>query len=100
MLSYAKKTLIFVVPIVVTFAVTFAQEKQPEMPRFRAGATLVRVDAYVSKDDVALTDLKAEDFSLFEDDKPQKVEDFQLVTARKPNPQTERRDPTNVRDME
>ena len=32
------------------------------MPRFRAGANLVRVDAYVSKDDVALTDLKADDF--------------------------------------
>jgi hypothetical protein len=26
--------------------------QQPEMPRFRAGANLVRVDAYVSKDDV------------------------------------------------
>ena len=37
--------------------------QQPEqLPRFRAGANLVRVDAYVSKDNVALTDLKAEDF--------------------------------------
>ena len=63
------------------------------MPRFRAGANLVRVDAYVSKDDVALTDLKAEDFALFEDDKPQQIENFQLVQARPPNPQSERRDP-------
>ena len=69
------------------------------MPRFRAGTNLVRVDAYVSKDNVALTDLKADDFEVFEDDKPQKIENFQLVVARAPNPQSERTDPTNVRDM-
>lgn len=79
-----------------------AAQGQPEqaLPRFRAGANLVRIDAYVSKDDVALTDLKAEDFTLFEDDKPQQIENFELVKARRPNPQSERTDPTNVRDME
>lgn len=70
------------------------------MPRFRAGANLVRVDAYVSKDNVALTDLKAEDFTVYEDDKPQKIENFELIQARRPNPQSERTDPTNVRDMD
>jgi VWFA-related protein len=85
----------FVVLFVALFAVAFGQE----MPRFRAGTNLVRVDAYVSKDNVALTDLKADDFELFEDDKPQKIENFQLVVARAPNPQSERTDPTNVRDM-
>ncbi|HUQ89268.1 MAG TPA: VWA domain-containing protein [Vicinamibacterales bacterium] len=74
--------------------------QQAEMPRFRAGANLVRVDAYVSKDDVAVTDLKAEDFTVYEDDKPQKVENFELITARRPNPQSERTDPTNTRDMQ
>jgi VWFA-related protein len=79
----------------------FAQDQPaPQLPRFRAGANLVRVDAYVSKDDVAITDLKAEDFVVFEDDKPQQVESFELVAARAPNPQSERRDPTNVRDMQ
>ena len=73
--------------------------QQPEMPRFRAGANLVRVDAYVSKDDVALTDLKAEDFTVYEDDRPQQIENFALITARRPNPQSERTDPTNTRDM-
>lgn len=77
-----------------------AQDRQPELPRFRAGANLVRVDAYVSKDGVAVTDLKAEDFVVFEDDKPQQIESFELVAARKPNPQTERTDPTSVRDMQ
>jgi VWFA-related protein len=85
----------FAVLFVVPFVVAFGQE----MPRFRAGTNLVRVDAYVSKDNVALTDLKLEDFDLFEDDKPQKIEHFQLVTARAPNPQSERTNPTNVREM-
>jgi len=79
-------------------ALLAAQQPQ-EMPRFRAGTNLVRVDAYVSKDDVAITDLKAEDFEIFEDDKPQKVEAFELVTVRAPNPQSERTNPTTVRDM-
>ncbi len=98
MISYDKKVLGFVLSIVsfVPLVVAFEQE---QMPRFRAGANLVRVDAYVSKDNVALTDLKAEDFALFEDDKPQQIENFQLVQARAPNPQSERRDPTNVREM-
>ena len=94
-----KRFVSFVVLSFVSFvvALTSAQE---QMPRFRAGTNLVRVDAYVSKDDVAVTDLKAEDFEVFEDDKPQKIENFELITARRPNPQTERIDPTNVRDMD
>jgi VWFA-related protein len=83
---------------VVLFAAALTGAQEP-LPRFRAGANLVRVDAYVSKDDVALTDLKAEDFVLFEDDKPQQIENFQLVQARPPNAQSERRDPTTVREM-
>lgn len=82
----------------VTF-VSFVFVHAQEMPRFRAGANLVRVDAYVSKDDVALLDLEADDFLLFEDDKPQQIENFQLVQARRPNPQSERRDATTVREM-
>jgi VWFA-related protein len=78
-----------------------AQDRQAEqpLPRFRAGANLVRVDTYVSKDNVAVTDLKAEDFVVFEDDRPQQVESFQLVQARGPQPQSERTDPTSARDM-
>ena len=41
----------------------------------------------------ALTDLKVEDFQVFEDDKLQKIENFELVTARAPIPQSERTDP-------
>lgn len=84
---------------VVLPALLLAQQAEQQLPRFRAGANLVRVDAYVSKDNIALTDLKAEDFTVFEDDKPQQIESFSLIQARRPNPQTERTDPTNVRDM-
>ena len=84
---------------VLTSTLAFAQGAQPDLPRFRAGANLVRVDTYVSKDNAALTDLKAEDFMVFEDDKPQQIESFSLIQARRPNPQTERTDPTSVRDM-
>ena len=81
-------------------AVTIAQDQQPEeLPRFRAGTNLVRVDAYVSADGKAITDLKAGDFQVFEDDKLQAVESFELITARAPIPQSERINPTNVRDM-
>ena len=73
--------------------------QQPELPRFRAGANLVRVDAYVSKDDLAITDLTAGDFELFEDDRPQRIENLEIVRARGPVPHSEQRDPTNTRDM-
>jgi VWFA-related protein len=82
-------------------AVAFAQDRQPDqnLPRFRAGANLVRVDAYVSKDDVPLTDLTVDDFTVFEDDKPQKVENFELIRARGAVPEHERREVNNTRDM-
>ncbi len=77
-----------------------AAQQPGELPRFRAGTNLVRVDAYVSRDDVAIEDLKVEDFEVYEDDKLQAVESFQLVKARGPVPQSERHNPTNVRDMQ
>lgn len=88
---------VFLYAIVVSLVPARAQERQ-ELPRFRAGANLVRADVYVSKDGAAVTDLKADDFVVFEDDKPQSVESFELIRARGPNPQNERTDPTSVRD--
>ena len=85
--------------VAIVLPALLAAQQPGELPRFRAGTNLVRVDAYVSKDDVAVTDLKAEDFVVYEDDKLQTVESFELVTARAPNPQSERTNPTNVRDM-
>jgi len=68
-----------------------AQDQQ--LPRFRSGANLVSVDAYVSKDGVPVTDLRPEDLEVLEDDRPQKIESFRLVRARDAGGETRRPEP-------
>lgn len=62
-------------------ALVSASQEQP-LPRFRSGANLVAVDAYVSRDGVPVTDLRAEDLEVLEDDRPQQIENFRLIRAR------------------
>lgn len=79
-----------------------AQEPvQPDtpLPRFRGGTNLVRVDAYVSADGEAVTDLTADDFEVFEDDQPQEVESFELVHARGDGTAAAASSPTSTRDQ-
>jgi VWFA-related protein len=53
---------------------------QTETPAFRGGINFVRVDVIVhDNDDQPVTDLALEDFELFEDGKPQSIEQFTLV---------------------
>ncbi len=66
----------------VSAAVVVGAQPDQQLPRFRAGANLVRVDAYVSQDGTAVTDLTADDFEVLEDDVPQSLENFELVRAR------------------
>ncbi|MDP2390188.1 MAG: hypothetical protein Q8N52_07660, partial [Acidobacteriota bacterium] len=70
----------------VSLAVGLAQERQAEdqLPRFRAGANLVRVDTYISLNGVAVTDLTPDEIQIFEDDTPQKIENLELIEARGP----------------
>ena len=84
--------------VALALTVTVAAQ-EPQRPRFRAGANLVHVDAYVAKDGVALTDLRPQDIEVYEDDKLQTIESVELVKARGPIPQSERINPTTVRDM-
>ena len=49
--------LLAVVMPSLLFASAGDQQRDEQLPRFRAGANLVRVDAYVSKDDAAVMDL-------------------------------------------
>lgn len=67
-----------------------------EQPRFRGGANLVRVDAYVSKDGTAITDLTADDFQVLEDGVPQRIENFEIIKPRGPAAQAARVEPTTV----
>ena len=52
----------------------------PQQPTFRTGINFVRVDVIVSdKKGVALGDLKASDFEVLEDGKPQTIEQFKFI---------------------
>src|SRR5262245_56101287 len=77
-------------------SVGVAAQPTTEQPRFRGGANLVRVDAYFTKDGKPVTDLTSADVEVFEDDKPQKLEHFELVARRAPLPQSARVDPTST----
>lgn len=73
-------------------ALAVAPQEQP-LPRFRSGANLVAVDAYVSKDGVPVTDLRPEELEVLEDDRLQKIEGFRLVRARSAGGVTTRPEP-------
>ncbi|MBK5295825.1 MAG: VWA domain-containing protein [Vicinamibacteria bacterium] len=77
-----------------------AQERAQQLPRFRAGASLVRVDAYPTLKGRAVTDLTAADFEVLEDGAPQRVESFELVQVRAGGPQETRREPNTVREAQ
>src|SRR5918993_2301132 len=57
------------------------QEQQPRPPRFRTETNLVRVDVYVTQDGAPVQDLKAEEFELFEDNTPQKIDSFEHIVV-------------------
>ena len=75
-----------------------AQEQKQQLPRFRGGANLVRVDAYATVKGQPVKDLTAADFEVLEDGVPQKVESFELVQVRAAGPQESRREPNTVRE--
>jgi VWFA-related protein len=53
-----------------------------QSPTFRGGINFVRVDAIVTdKKGQPITDLKQSDFEVLEDDKPQSIQQFRLVTV-------------------
>jgi VWFA-related protein len=81
----------------VVVAGLVAQAQAP-LPRFRAGANLVTVDAYFSKDGVAVTDLKPDEIEILEDRTPQTIESFRLVRSTGQGTPAPRRDPQGVAD--
>jgi VWFA-related protein len=67
---------------------------KPQRPVFRGGTQLVRVDVYpTGKDGRILEGLTADDFDVFEDGKPQKVETFDFERFQTWTPDDERKDP-------
>lgn len=74
------------------------QPERTQQPPIRTGINFVRVDVIVSDGKgQPVTDLKAEDFSISEDGKPQKVESFTLVKIDN-TAQSEDRPPSSIRN--
>jgi VWFA-related protein len=67
-----------------------------QLPRFRSGANLVRVDAYITLNGVPVQDLQIDDFEVLEDNVPQRLESFQLIQPRGPAPVQALREPNTV----
>lgn len=75
------------------------QPPQPRPPVFRAGAHYVRVDAYpTGKDGRIIGGLTKDDFEIFEDGKPQAIENAELITFDTWTPEAERTDPRTQQD--
>jgi VWFA-related protein len=69
-----------------------------QKPVFRSGAIFVNVDAYPRKDGKVVENLTKADFEIFEDGKPQAVEEFEFVRVAPNTPDAERRDPRSIEE--
>ena len=75
-------------------------QQDPQRHIFHSEANYVRVDVYpTTVQGVPVTDLKQEDFEIFDDGVAQKIAQFQHIEVRGNTPQDTRRDPNNVADM-
>ena len=70
------------------------QEQPPQV--FRTQANFIRVDAYPTRNGQPILDLKAEEFEILEDDKPQKIETFEHILISPFGPQSERSEPNTI----
>jgi len=87
---------------IVVLSIVLAQQAQnppatPQQPTpiFRSGTHYVRVDAYPSRDGRIIEGLAPEDFEIFEDGKPQKLENLEFVKFAGLSPDVEKRDPNS-----
>ena len=70
--------------------------QEPQQPTFRTEANYIRVDVYPTSNGVPVTDLRKEDFELFDEGAPQAIDAFELVRVSGLVPQDSRREPTTV----
>lgn len=76
-----------------------SQPATPAQPTFRVEANFVRVDVYpTNARGEPITDLTADDFEVLEDNKPQKVTQFERVALSTTTAREERRDPVSADD--
>jgi VWFA-related protein len=72
------------------------QQDSLPVPTFRTEANYVRVDAFPTRDGIAVADLTAADFEVSEDRAPQKIEQFEHVVIRAAGAGEGRREPNTV----
>ena len=85
---------------IVLSVISIEGQQQPadqQRPVFRAGAHFVRVDVYPTRNGAAIPGLKAEDFELLEDNKPQSIETFEVIESPTYTTNADRRDPNSQR---
>ena len=70
-----------------------AVPQDPQEPVFRGGVTFVNVDVYPRRDGRLVEGLRAEDFEVLEDGKPQKIDAFEFIRIAPNAPDADRRDP-------
>lgn len=68
----------------------------PVTPTFRSEASYVRVDVYPTLNGVPVTNLTKDDFEVFEDNTPQRVDQFEYVQIQAAVSQSVRREPNTV----
>ena len=103
MFQFARSVVLAALGLAVLADVpAFSQQQQPSQPppqppRFRTETNLVRVDVYATKDGAPIQDLNADDFEIFEDNAPQKIDAFEhiVVTPAGPDALSE---PSSVRE--
>ena len=95
-----KRRLVVVLTCALAVAAISAGGAQTpqQRPVFRSGAVFVNVDAYPRKDGKVVDDLTKADFEIFEDGKPQTVEEFEFVRVAPNTPDEERRDPRSIEE--
>lgn len=71
-------------------------QKEQQPPIFRSEANFVRVDAYPTRNGQPVLDLKAEDFDILEDGKPQSIQTFEHVVVSPAGPESQRSEPNTI----
>ena len=73
-----------------------ADDDQLTHPTFRTDVNYVRVDVFVTRDGEPVTDLRPEEFEVFDEGVPQEITQFEYIRIRGNVPQEARREPNTV----
>jgi len=75
------------------------QQQEQKPPTFHTEANYVRVDAYPTRKGEPVQDLTADDFEVFEDGKPQEIQQFERVVVSPAGPEPLRAEPNTIGEM-